>query len=242
MQQQQQHRQLDRYGFHWRSNRCSQQLVVLGELPEYWLQQQDEEAQRLLSTDEAGITQQQQQRRRPRQQRFKNLKNLYAGDKVEWWRIAEPAAVEAAQLAAQQAALDDLQAALAGTDDAAVGSGSADCIESDEEFYTAAVAGAGMRAYTVQDAPVRRFYQVGFLEPESQPWAVLEPVALTTRRGMPELLRYARLCSLGSLRGMHAWLLSPGFSCFLQGACWSVLVCLPSAFVTNLIAYLSNTP
>jgi hypothetical protein len=191
-QQQQRQRQLDQYGFHWRSNPSSQQLVVLGELPVAWQQQQQQQGQQLLPLQEQPGSA--QKRQRPKRQKFKSLKTLYAGDQLFfWWRVAEPAALQRAQ----QAALEDLapiadSAAAAAA--AAAGAGdSADCVESDEEFYqAAAAAGLGSNAYTLQHAPVRRFYQVGFLEPDSEPWAVLEPCALATRRGLPQLLRYVQ--------------------------------------------------
>ncbi|KAF6260521.1 hypothetical protein COO60DRAFT_1700260 [Scenedesmus sp. NREL 46B-D3] len=212
-QQQQQQRQLDVYGFHWRSNPGSQQLVVLGELPGSWLQQQQQEEQQepvldlqkqvsglqqqqqqrklqqgqpLLCLQDQQFVQQQQQQQQPRRQKFKALTMFYAGAELDWWRIAETAALERAQ----DAAVADL-AALAKTDDAkAAGTGLLDGVGSDEEFYESAAAGAGASAFTLQQAPVRRFYQVGFLEPDSQPWAVLEPAALATRGRLPQLLRH----------------------------------------------------
>jgi hypothetical protein len=222
-------RQRERYGFHWRSKPSSQQLVVLGELPEGWLdqqqqplaeqggpelalqaqgsqqqQQQGQAAPALLDSSEVQQQQQQQQQaqprqpRQPRRQKFKHLKQLYAGDKLDWWRIDEHAVLDHAQTMALIDLTEPAEAVIPAEDYAVVLEP-----ESDEEFYEAAAAGnVGAGGFTLQQAPVRRFYRVGFLEPDRQPWAVVEPVALVTRRGLPQLLRCAAACEFVVFRAV----------------------------------------
>jgi hypothetical protein len=201
-----QQRQLDRYGFHWHSNPGSQQLVVLGELPEGWVEQQQQQLlaeqggpeltlqaqgrqqqqQQQLQLQPSEVQQQQQRRR----QKFKHLKQFYAGDKLDWWRIDEAAVADRAETVALCDLTEPAEAVIPAQDYAPAVEP-----ESDEEFYEAAAAGSmGAGGFTLQHAPVRRFYKVGYLEPDRQPWAVVEPVALVTRRGLPQLLRCAAAC------------------------------------------------
>jgi hypothetical protein len=212
-----QQRQCERYGFDWRSNPSSQQLVVLGELPEGWLdgqqqplaeqggpelalqaqgsqqqQQQGQAAPALLDSSEVQQQQQQQRQLQLRRQKFKHLKELYAGDKLDWWRIDEAAVLDSAEMMALIDLTEPAEAVIPAEDYAPVAEP-----ESDEEFYEAAAAGSvGAGGLTLQQAPVRRFYRVGFLEPDRQPWAVVEPVALVTRRDLPQLLRCAAACEV----------------------------------------------
>lgn len=218
-------RQRGRYGFCWRADCSSHQLVVLGALQPHavqWQQQQglqpsvqqhdlppqvhlvppSEQQQLVPELLQAAPVQQQQQLQQQalqRRQRFKDLNDFYPGINRSSEDLSQGLTVVTDRLAynaaCQQAAAEAVQDLAATAAAAAAGDGSE--AGSDDEFHEA----HGAADLCWLHAPVRRFYDLAFSCMGEDWHAVLKPYKLATRRQLPELLRW------GDGEGHTGWLL-----------------------------------